>query len=51
MNIYIKFMKFNKLLIKFCVKSTLNFINFHEKYIKFYTCIQIYFLVINTLNL
>ena len=51
MNVYIKFMKFNILLIKF-----------HEKYIKFHKfswkiyqilciCIQIYFLVINTLNL
>jgi len=45
MNVYIKFMKFNVLLIKFYIKKfTLNFINFQnfEKYIKFYVHVHKY---------
>jgi len=35
---------FNVLLIKFCENFTLNFINFHEKYIKFYVHVHKYIL-------
>jgi len=38
MNVYIKFTKFNKIFMK----STLNFINFYEKYIKFYVYVHKY---------